>query len=104
MFWRRDGKVPSSVALLAMLEDYCRAWDDPRAFPKREWDPTYWRDGWRCMAPGCTGRRRIEDHHIVYRSDQGSDELENQICCVEGIIKRANMGDWRDAEAWRLSM
>src|SRR5678815_2117013 len=47
--------------------------------PKRRWEATYARDGYRCMAPGCTARATIEDHHIVYRSDRGSDSLWNQL-------------------------
>jgi len=77
--WQRSGAVPTWVGLLALLEDYVTVWDDERAFPKRDWHETYDRDGWRCMAPGCTGRRRIQDHHLVYRSRQGSDDLWNQL-------------------------
>jgi 5-methylcytosine-specific restriction endonuclease McrA len=65
------------VALLALLEDYALTWDDPAAFPKRRWHLTYVRDGWRCMAPGCTSRQRMDSHHIHYRSRQGSNELWN---------------------------
>jgi hypothetical protein len=37
----------------------------------------YQRDGHACMAPGCTARCSIEDHHIVYRS---SNEPWNRLC------------------------
>src|SRR5262249_2652634 len=62
------------------LEDYAQTWDDPEHFPDRRWDETYIRWGWRCGAPGCTSRRNLEDHHIVYRSGQGGNEPENQVC------------------------
>jgi len=35
-------------------------------------------DGWRCTVPGCSSRRNLHAHHIVYRSAGGSDALENQ--------------------------
>jgi hypothetical protein len=75
----RCRRVPAWVGLLALLEDYAETWDDPRLIPKRRWTRIYERDGYRCMAPGCTARRRIQDHHIQYRSHQGSDELWNQL-------------------------
>jgi hypothetical protein len=79
-FSSRGWRVPQWVALLSLLEDYVETYDDPRSFPRREWAETYARAGWRCEAPGCTARRRLGDHHIVYRSDHGSDEPWNQLC------------------------
>jgi hypothetical protein len=36
------------------------------------------RDGFRCTAPGCTGRRNLHSHHIRYRSHAGPDEPWNR--------------------------
>jgi hypothetical protein len=80
---RRGAPVPAWAGLLALLEDYVRTWDDPRAQPRRRWNSTYERDGWRCMAPGCTARCRLQDHHIHYRAHLGSDEPWNQLCLCE---------------------
>jgi len=33
------------------------------------------RDGWRCTVPGCTSYRNLHDHHIVFRSVGGDDDL-----------------------------
>src|SRR5206468_3657643 len=66
--------------LLALIEEYVAAWDDPRQCPRRAADAVYARDGWRCMAPGCTSRRNLEDHHVRYRSRGGKNGLENRIC------------------------
>jgi hypothetical protein len=77
---RRCRRLPGWVGLLSLLEDYADTWDDPAGFPRRKWDKTYWRDGTRCMAPGCTARSGQDDHHIEYRSGGGSDELWNQLC------------------------
>ena len=80
LFADRGRRLPSWVALLALLEDYAKTWDDPAAFPKRRWHRTYERANWRCMAPGCTARRWHDDHHIEYRSRGGSNEAWNQLC------------------------
>jgi hypothetical protein len=50
------------------------------ATPRRHGDAVYIRDGWRCSAPGCTSRRNLEDHHLIYRSHQGTDDLSNRTC------------------------
>ncbi len=36
------------------------------------------RDGWRCTAPGCTARRNLHSHHILFRSAGGPDESWNR--------------------------
>lgn len=42
-------------------------------------DPVIERDGYRCAVPGCTSRRSLHDHHIVFRSAGGSDAPDNRI-------------------------
>ena len=80
MFSIRCRRTPAWVGLLAILEEFARTWDDPQMSPRRASDGVYIRDGWRCTAPGCTSRRNLEDHHIVYRSRGGSDEPSNRTC------------------------
>ena len=80
MFSSRGQPVPAWVGLLALLEDFADTWDAPEGHPNRRGDRVYIRDGWRCMAPGCTSRRHLESHHVVYRSRQGGDELSNRVC------------------------
>jgi len=36
------------------------------------------RDGWRCTAPGCTARRNLQSHHVVFRSRGGPDVPSNR--------------------------
>jgi hypothetical protein len=79
-FERRKEGIPTWIGLLVLLENYVETHDDPRAFPKRAADAIYQRDGHTCMAPGCTARCSIEDHHIVYRSRRGSNEPWNRLC------------------------
>ena len=35
------------------------------------------RDGWRCTVPGCTSRRNLQVHHIVFRAAGGGDASSN---------------------------
>jgi hypothetical protein len=44
------------------------------AEPGRE---VFERDRWRCTMPGCTARRNLHNHHIVFRSHEGPDEPWN---------------------------
>jgi hypothetical protein len=78
MFSKRGESVPSWVGLLSMLENYADLWDRAELVPKRRWDGTYRRDAYRCMAPGCTRRQGLQDHHVHYRSRRGSNRLDNQ--------------------------
>ncbi|TDI47393.1 MAG: HNH endonuclease [Acidobacteria bacterium] len=75
----RDG-VPAWVALLAILQEFIETWDVDVSGRRPSAQLIYNRDGWRCMAPGCTSRRNLEVHHVVYRSRGGHDQPENLIC------------------------
>lgn len=93
-------RVPGWVGLLALLEDFVQTWDPEErgrgAGPgpiKRPGDAVYSRSGWRCTAPGCTSRRNLEDHHVVYRSRGGRDELSNRICLCRFHHQRGEHGD-----------
>ncbi len=67
--------------MLALLEDFVDTWDDAAAAPRRRAEEIYSRDGWRCSAPGCTSRRNLEDHHVVYRSRGGDRKAAgNRVC------------------------
>jgi hypothetical protein len=76
----RCRRAPAWVGLLALLEGFVDTFDAPEACPKRHSDALYIRDGWRCSAPGCSSRRNLEDHHLLYRCRGGSDELGNRVC------------------------
>ena len=85
--------APAWVGLVALLEDYVEEWDDPQNFPRREWDATYQRGGFRCEAPCCMARAYLEDHHIEYRSHQGSDEPCNQLALCTPHHKQGEHGE-----------
>jgi hypothetical protein len=75
---RREGRPATpGEALAAMLVHVIVAWGGlapkiPAAYRVFE------RDGWRCTVPGCSSRRNLHDHHIVFRSAGGSNALENR--------------------------
>jgi hypothetical protein len=68
-----DGEVFDALLDHALLSWTLR---DPRA---RRPDPVMERDGYRCAVPGCTSRRNLHDHHVVFRSAGGSDAPSNRI-------------------------
>ncbi|HET9482075.1 MAG TPA: hypothetical protein VFP98_09995 [Candidatus Polarisedimenticolia bacterium] len=70
----RCRRAPAWVGLLAMLEGFADIWDDPRLVPRRPDREIHVRDGYRCTAPGCTSRARLQVHHTVYRSHGGGDQ------------------------------
>jgi len=76
---RDMGRLPTEgEALGAMLDHALSTWgalDTKVPARHRVFD----RDGWRCAAPGCTSMQNLHDHHIRFRSAQGSDALENRV-------------------------
>ena len=75
---RSTGRLPSvGEAVGAMLDHALAAWgaDDERVARAHR---VFARDGWRCTAPGCTSFRNLHDHHIVFRSAGGSNDLGNR--------------------------
>jgi hypothetical protein len=67
-------------AFEAMLDHALRSWgvDDP--WLKRRLRKPYRvfeRDGWRCTVPGCSSRRNLHAHHIVFRSAGGGEDPAN---------------------------
>jgi hypothetical protein len=83
---RKNSPVPSLAmppphwfGLLQLLLDYAQTWDPPATVGQNR--PAhagiYERDGYRCLAPGCTGRQHLEAHHQKRRSDGGTDDPSN---------------------------
>jgi hypothetical protein len=63
-----------------MLDHALREWgvDDPwLARWAKRLSPVFERDGWCCTVPGCSARRNLHAHHIVFRSQGGGDEPAN---------------------------
>ena len=93
VFTRRGQAVPAWAGLLALLEDFVVTWDVTHKVRRAAKEALYNRDGYRCMAPGCTSRRNLEDHHIIYRSRQGDDALSNRVCLCRGHHQHGEHGE-----------
>ena len=64
------------VGLEAMLDHAIATWVEAgRAFQDYA---DFERDGWRCTVPGCSARRNLQSHHIVFRSAGGLDVAGNR--------------------------
>ncbi len=83
---RETGRLPTEAeGFAAMIDHALRAWGVDDLWLRQRLRQTmgkkhavFERDGWRCAVPGCTSRRNLQAHHIVFRSADGSDALENQ--------------------------
>jgi hypothetical protein len=74
-----EGHLPTDGEVFDSLLDHAlRTWmlREPGA---RRPDPVVERDGYRCAVPGCTSRRSLHDHHVVFRSAGGSNAPSNRI-------------------------
>jgi hypothetical protein len=79
---RETGQLASEAdAFEAMLDHALASWkvDDRwlRTRMKKRHYAVFDRDDWRCVFPGCTSRRNLHAHHIVFRSAGGGNELPN---------------------------
>ncbi len=63
--------------LEAMFDHAIAVWSAPESRVSRA-HRVFARDGWRCTVPGCSSFRNLHDHHIVFRSAGGSDDLSNR--------------------------
>jgi hypothetical protein len=75
------------LGLVALLTSYAAIHDEHRGRVG-----IYARDGWRCMAPGCTAQANLEDHHVQYRSRDGDDSPENRVTLCRYHHQRGEHG------------
>jgi hypothetical protein len=88
------GGPASVVALLRVaVSAFAKPWEPPWRGLERlldhvhdEWsrqprhrDPVFARERWRCAVPGCSSRRNLHDHHIVFRSRGGENDRDNRV-------------------------
>ncbi len=71
---------PRSLVLERVLRHVIATWE---ALPRHH-DPIFARDGWRCTVPGCTGRRSLHDHHVLWRSHGGGNARDNRTAVCAG--------------------
>jgi hypothetical protein len=72
----KQTKPSTTDALLWMLDHVISAWDEQGAQFRDYAD--FNRDEFRCTAPGCTARRNLQSHHVVFQSAGGPDEPWNR--------------------------
>jgi len=75
------------LSLYALLTAYVGA-HDLRRGPQG----TFARDGWRCMAPGCTSSSNLEDHHVIHRARGGGDAPDNRVTLCRFHHQRGEHG------------
>lgn len=75
---------PAWVGLLWMLERCVDTWDRAEeAIRGHRRAELFARSGYRCGAPGCTSRERLQDHHLQFRSAGGGNGLDNrEVICL----------------------
>jgi hypothetical protein len=67
--------APSWRGFERVLEHVRSEWQRSPRHP----DPVFARDGWRCAVPGCSSRRNLHDHHLLFRSRGGSNARDNRV-------------------------
>ena len=51
------------------------------------------RDGWRCAVPGCTSMRNLHEHHILFRSQGGTNDRDNRVAlCAFHHLRGVHQG------------
>ena len=76
--FRQERPVTDGEVFEGLLDEALRSWT-LREPGRRKPDPVIERDGYRCAVPGCSSRRNLENHHIVFRSRGGSDASWNRV-------------------------
>ncbi len=78
---RETQRLPTEADAFELMLDHALAtWgvDDVWLRQRvRKLYPIFERDGWLCAVPGCSARRNLHAHHIIFRSHGGSDDSEN---------------------------
>ena len=90
-----------------LLEHVIAEWE---AQPRHH-DPVFARDGWRCTVPGCSSRRNLHDHHVLFRSRGGDNSRSNRIAVcaahhlhgIHASVIRA-WGEAPDSITWDLGV
>ncbi len=88
-------KRPSATdALLWMLDHVISAWEEQGAQFHDYAD--FVRDEFRCTTPGCTSRRNLQSHHVVFQSAGGPDEPWNRTTlCAYHHLRGIHAGTMR---------
>lgn len=79
-----------------MIVSFLHTWDvsgDPKW---RRDHRIFERDGWRCRVPGCSSRRSLQVHHVIYRAHGGGNEDDNlAVLCATHHLQGIHTGRLR---------
>jgi len=79
-----------------MIASFLHTWDvsgDPKW---RRDHRIFERDGWRCRVPGCSSRRNLQVHHVIYRAHGGGNEDDNlAVLCATHHLQGIHTGRLR---------
>jgi len=97
---RMGARAPLWAALEAMLGHAIATWTLQGERFRDYAD--FVRDEFWCTAPGCTGRRELESHHIIFRSARGPDEPGNRttMCWLCRYRHKAHYAEQRIMPSW----
>jgi hypothetical protein len=84
-----------------LLESVRAFWS---AVPRHR-NPVYARDGWRCAVPGCSSRRNLHDHHVIFRSRGGLNSQDNRVAvCASHHLHGLHGGRIRAAGRYGIEL
>lgn len=79
-----------------LLSSFLDAWGVRTDPAWRRQHRVFERDGWRCRVPGCSSRRNLQVHHVVFRSQGGGDEDANlAVLCAAHHLRGIHQGRLR---------
>jgi hypothetical protein len=81
--WDGPGSCPPIHIRLQAIVDYYLEEHAQEALESIRKHRIAERDHWRCAVPGCTSRRNLHEHHIIFRSAGGTDVATNKITLCE---------------------
>jgi 5-methylcytosine-specific restriction endonuclease McrA len=78
-----------------MLIRFAAEWAKPELEALHRQYAIFERDGWLCGSPRCTARGHLEEHHLTFRSQGGSDAAANRstrcVGCHRHVIHAGTM-------------
>jgi hypothetical protein len=79
-----------------MIDSFLHTWDASSDTKWRRDHRIFVRDGWRCRVPGCSSRRNLQVHHLIYRSHGGGNEDDNlAVLCATHHLQGIHAGRLR---------
>jgi len=74
-----DRSLEDWECLDRLLDSFFSTWEVRGGAAWRRRYKIFERDGWRCRVPGCSSRRSLQVHHVLFRSQGGSDDDRNLV-------------------------